>query len=94
MRRYLAVSLFLLLVCALPGQAQYTSYALIGSDGNLYGSSGPDFYSYSPTSGALTTLNSVGLVLCAERSDGTLLGYNYSSNNTVLAVRHRREAYR
>jgi hypothetical protein len=80
MRRLLPGILLFALACVLPGVGQ-TYVSLLGSDGNLYGASGNEFYSYSPTTSAMTVLNAnaSGLTLCLERSDGTLLGINSAS---------------
>jgi len=82
MRRFLLCLLFLPL--ATPSLAQ-VPVSILASDGNLYGSNGPNiggFYSYNPVTGALKVLppEVQSLVLCLERSDGTLLGLDTSSD--------------
>ena len=78
MRRFLLCLLLLPLATSSFGQV---AVQLQASDGNLYGASGTNFYSFNPTTDKQTILNSSvssPLTLCLERSDGTLLGISKS----------------
>jgi hypothetical protein len=87
MRRLLFGSLLLSLVCVLPGFGQ--SLNLVGSDGNVYGATGSNLYSYSPTTGTYTVISLSEQVygLCLERSDGTFLGQAYASTGYYQLVK-------
>lgn len=86
-RRFLLC--LLLLPLATPSFAQVAAQ-LLASDGNLYGVSGANFYSYSPTTGQETILNAngpaYGMTLCLERSDGTLLAIGSEASGTWQAL--------
>jgi hypothetical protein len=82
MRRFLLCLLLLLLATPSFAQSPVTAQ-ILASDGNLYGVSGTEFYSYYSGATGPTVLNAsapADLTLCLERGDGTLLGI--SSNGT------------
>lgn len=89
-RLLLIIAASLVFVCPLLAQdSPPIPVSLLGNDGNYYGASGNEFYSYTPATQTTKILNAAtnSLELCLERSDGYFLGINNPTNGSWQLVK-------